>query len=578
MFHKNKRNENMQRRNFLSTLSIGALATTWMPTFPVNWQQTRSNGFDLTLWHQQNDQRVQGYLEQLEKRPEHSYFGGLPNADGIYHPISTATMLQFMAVALVSHDSSFFQQPTLEQYVLNAAKCLLNMQHEDGTIDLVSTNFHSTPDTGFVVEPLCLAYTLLQKNEFLAILPFLRDFLLRAGEALSVGGIHTPNHRWVICMALTRLNHLFPNERYMKRIEEWLYEKIDIDPDGQYTEHSTHIYSPLTNRCFITMARLLNRPEFLDPVRQNLEMTLYYLHPNGELLTEGSGRQDRYVIGSLDSYYYSYRFMAIRDKNALWSKAVETIEQYGSNLSGFLPYVLEDETQQSELLTPTIALPTDYFKHFAHSNIVHIRKGNYDGTIFAENPILFKFTKGKAVLQAIRFASAFFGKGQMVASSMKIFDEGVLLEQTLSGPYYQPYPIEKLPTDGDWDKMPRSNRIQSEVQQLNTTIWIKPSAKNGFSLTFKVTGTDHVPVAIELAFRKGGSLKGVQALPNLTDAWLLPSSSGTYTFEKDVIEFGKGSTSHQWTQLRGALPKFDALSVYVTGFTPFEHTLTVEGK
>ena len=32
---------------------------------------------------------------------------------------------------------------------------------------------------------------------------------------------------------------------------------------------------------------------------------------------------------------------------------------------------------------------------------------------------------------------------------------------------------------------------------------------------------------------------------------------------------------HTWTQVRGALPKWDGQSVYITGFTPFRMTLNI---
>src|SRR5690606_20506159 len=116
--------------------------------------------------------------------------------------------------------------------------------------------------------------------------------LVRAGEALSTRGIHTPNHRWVVCAALAQLYTLWQHPSYLKRIDEWLFEKIDMDPDGQYNEKSTFIYSSLSNRVLILIAKGANKPELLDYVRRNLDMTQYYVHPNGEVVTDASGRQD----------------------------------------------------------------------------------------------------------------------------------------------------------------------------------------------------------------------------------------------------------------------------------------------
>ena len=80
---------------------------------------------------------------------------------------------------------------------------------------------------------------------------------------------------------------------------------------------------------------------------------------------------------------------------------------------------------------------------------------------------------------------------------------------------------------------------------------------------------------IELAFRAGGKLEGVEPVPHVADAYLLRSGTGRYVLGADVIEFGPGRAEHTYTQVRGALPKSDGLSVYLTGFAPFTATLTI---
>jgi hypothetical protein len=93
----------------------------------------------------------------------------------------------------------------------------------------------------------------------------------------------------------------------------------------------------------------------------------------------------------------------------------------------------------------------------------------------------------------------------------------------------------------------------------------------------EITGTDRVPVALELGFRHGGKLQGVEPVPGIGDAHLLRSGRGRYELGGDAIEFGPGIAGHTWTQLRGALPKWDGQSVYLTGETPFRLVLEVGG-
>jgi hypothetical protein len=44
----------------------------------------------------------------------------------------------------------------------------------------------------------------------------------------------------------------------------------------------------------------------------------------------------------------------------------------------------------------------------------------------------------------------------------------------------------------------------------------------------------------------------------------------------DAVRFGPGLRQHIYTQVRGAEPKLPGTSVYLCGYTPFDHTLTFE--
>jgi len=569
----------MHRRQFVQHTSTALFLGASLPlSFLKNSIPTMNDGKELLrLLITTNDKGIPRLLD-LQNKTDSSEQGGIPDRYGLHHAMTTANVLQRWTSAFVAEQSEFYHSEKLAQAITLAADFLQRQQHSDGTIDLLTTNFHSTPDTAFVVEPLCLSYTLLAKASHSATakcLTVLEFFLRKAGDALTVGGIHTPNHRWVVCMALARLQTLFPNEKYVQRIDEWLAEKIDIDPDGQYTEKSTNIYSPLTNRCLITVARLLDRPDLYEPVRRNLDMTLYYIHPNGEVATEASGRQDQYQTGTLTNYFYPYRYMALHDENGQFASISAMIPENVSwkRLVQNLAYLQEDASLLAPLPQP-IPLPENYAKVFPHSKLVRIRRGDRDATILADNPIFFTFQKGEAVLQGMRLASAFFGKGQFEAEKVEENNGKFVLAQQLEAPYYQPFPKEKLPEDGDWEKMPREERSQSEVQHLFTKIEIEET-DDGFQLMFDISGTDNVPLAIELGFRKGGTLSNMQTIRDLTDAFLLKAERGTYQFAHDQIHFGPGHHVHTWTQLRGALPKLDADCVYITGFTPFQYRLQI---
>ena len=578
----------MHRRDFLKTSGLVALisatqlnsrastATSSPASLPTNDLLT-----DLI---RANDVQIPVQLANQERSASHRWHGGIINEYGLHTVGGTANFISTLACALCAPGSKYCNAPDLAQPLRLAVAYIIKAQHADGTVDYYATNFHSNPDMAFILELVCPACELLRSSSlpvYRAIADELGVFITRGANGLVTGGIHTPNHRWVVCSALALANALYPNPRYVARIDEWLAETIDLDPDGQYTEKSTTVYSPTVDNSLVHVARLLNRPALYEPVRRNLEMTLFYVHPDGEVVTEASRRQDRNTRGSMARYYYSYRALALHDGNGRFAAMCRQIEQTARAQISILPALLT-QTDLNQPLPPNATLPTDYAKVFAYSNLARIRRGARSGTILASNTTLFSFRKGAAALEAVRCATAFFGKGQFIADALEPVDGRYVLRQKLDGPYFQPLSADQI-AHGDHAKMApngtlstdsRALRTRSNIQLLESVITISESAGK-FTLEFSITGTDEVPVALELAFRHGGKLTGVTPVAHVNDAFLLSSGMGRYTVGEDTIEFGPGQASHTYTQVRGALPKWDGLSVYLTGLTPFKTTLTI---
>lgn len=572
----------MERRTFvkLGSVTVSGAMVGATPPF-VTASGLRSSSEEVPDWLGElvklNDLRVSKLLDRQIEEEGSDVYGAVVDDHQIPAPNRTASLIETLTITHLYQHSSHHRSDRIRRALEAAADALLRFQHEDGSIDLRTTNFHSPPDTAFVVNSLAPVYELLQRHEVetLGVLTGkLEKFLLRAGEILKVGGVHTSNHRWVVTSALSWLHRIRPDNGYVERADQWLREGVYVDPHGQFMEESVGIYSAIIDRMLITISRNLDRPRYLDPVRENLDMTLYYLRPGGELVTAPSNRRDRNEVRYVTSYYYPYRYLAIRDDEPRYGAVCRLIEaQWKDELVGNLPLLCEDSSVWSEL-PPGGSVPKRYQKTFSHSGVHRIRSDDLDAAIIEGDPSFFSFMKGEAVLDAVRFASAFFGKGQFESEELTQTEKGFKLSQELRGPYYQPLSPEVVPDERAVSEMQHDEREESEVQQLKQEALIRRE-KNGFVLEITITGTDGVPVAVEMGFRKEGELDGVDPVEGIADAYLLTEGSGEYKCGERQITFGPGRADHRWTELRGAESKLDLSSVYLTGFTPFVHTLEI---
>lgn len=486
---------------------------------------------------------------------------------------------------------------------------LIGRQYPNGTLDS-GGNLQSPPDTAFLVEHLGPAATVLRQldsNPTEALNNKLSGFLKNAGEGLISGGIHTPNHRWVVSAALARLYIIFNDERYVKRIDEWLAEGVFIDDDGQFPERSRN-YAAVEDRSLMIIGHFLNRPELFEIVRRNLLSTFYFMEENGELITLDSRRQDQNQLVSVSGYYSLYRYFAIYYKDELFAAIVKKIEA--------IPYIYKDILSKSlidflyvpvlfEKLPENTLLPTNYTKEFLLTNLVRIKRGNNTATIFggndrpviissgrSSNPSFFTFRKGKAILKYARLSTSFFRTGYFRSLGVSRKGDAYKLHETKEAYYYQPMSVANRNPEGDyplsqssdgrfWSKMDFEKREKSNIQVLETNIEIQ-ERKSGFEMEIEVSGPKQVEVVLELCFRAGGTLENVISADSSED-YFLQDGYGTYQLENDTISFGPGKADHFHIKgMDGELysTHFGSIKgkgrhVYLTGYTPFRHKITI---
>jgi hypothetical protein len=498
------------------------------------------------------------------------YRGAVPDATGLFHATSAGGLIETLGAAFIHPQSAFRGDSTLIERIRLAAAFLERSQSPQGNIDLLTTNFNSPPDTGFVVHNVATAAAIGRLHGAPEIPQALETFLRRAGSGMAEGGVHTPNHRWVICAALAQIHDLFPDDRYLRRIDEWLSESVDIDADGQYTERSTLTYNIVTDRALIVTAAKLQRPALLDPVRRNLRALTYLLHADGEVVTEISRRQDQYTRGGVGGYWFPLTYMAVADRDGQFATLARRAAIDGARLSTLLEY-----PEMSAALPDDAPLPDDFERAMPAIGVTRIRRGLSSTTlILGGSSRLLSFRYGDAIVEGVRFASAFFGKGQFIPTTAAKEGGRFVFRQALEGPYYQPI---GRPVTTDTYGPTRAERRQSEVCRIEQSAEVT-EIPNGLEIRLRSYGTDNVPLAVEIAVREGGEWQGVAPVDGLPDHFVLEQGFATYRRGRHTLRIGPGVAPHRYVQVRGAEPRLPGQSLYITGMTPFDHTIRIEGS
>ncbi|WP_329060327.1 hypothetical protein [Streptomyces sp. NBC_01429] len=495
------------------------------------------------------------------------------------------------------------------------ADALAREQFDDGLWDQGAV--HSPPDTAFSIVDLNIAYSLLAEDGHRpteGVRATVERILRKAGSGLATGGVHTANHRWLVCSALSRIHRRWPDPSYARRIDDWLAEGIDLLPGGEYSERSPTYSAVVTNPALLTLARHYGRTDLYACVRANLAATLLVTEPNGEVESVHSRRQDQTALRYVPEFWLQYREMAIRDGDGRFAAMAALLRGRGAGqvfgetpLGDRLAEVLDRPELARELPRAT-SVPTDFAHHDSSCGLVRVRRGErsaslFGGTDFPEphaissglssNPTFFKMRDGAAILDSLRLSPQFFSLGHFRAESLERDGDGWRLRARVRAAFHQPLPRRHRRRDGAypltddgrfWSAMDFPHR-EKEYRTLRTEVRARERA-DGWELSFEVTESE-VPLALELCFRRGGQLTGdgLEPVAGLADTYQLVSGEAVYAVGDDRIAFGPGNgkggkqppvvdPGERYTWLGGSLTP-DGIRVLITGRSPLTYRLTL---
>lgn len=539
----------------------------------------------------------------------------------------TAGSMATMAAALVTPPSAYYRSAELLSALDRAADFMLRRQHEDGTISLGGTNFHSPPDTGFVINGMAQIYRLLSGQEEAAgvasVSAKVKRFLERTIPAMLTGGCHTPNHRWVLVAALSALYQIFGREELVERADQWLAEGLDGTSDGEWTERSNGIYNTVSNIMLIYAADRLGRPELLDPVRRNLEMVAYMIYEDGEVITDYSGRQDLGVRHDLSEYFLSYRLMADRDRSPLFASmydlSVQSLNRLGPvnnhALLGWLmfPCGAIDEVKRAPLpdrfrrvfnadypIRENLARMENAGHHgkISHSSmhtafgspVMRWREGELGATAMTRAASLFSLRYGDARLAGVSLFTL-FSPG---IADMEDFAEtaaGCRMGKTMEKGYYGPLAQEHLPASAreavsPWYLLPHHLRPFTHAQKhtLETEI-----SRDGEDWLLRVRSDERPDVITQavLYFRKDAELSVAEDGENGGsggDGGLERTEGGVWRWKSGKLvcrsggyglELTGGKRDHLMAHSAGVQTAGGVQAVVVNLLTPFDHTIRI---
>ena len=358
-------------------------------------------------------------------------------------------------------------------------------------------------------------------------------------------------------------------------------------------------------------AESLAGPKLLEPVRRNLRMMAYLIHPDGEVVTDYSGRQDFGQLFDMSSYALVSSLMAHRDQNPLFAALAE-LGIKALNHPGPIPNnVLLGFLLHPELREPGVesgSLPDQYRvvingkfnrQHYLnqmesaghdgkiyHSRlhpefgapVARQREGRTSVTVMAETNSFFALRHGAARLLGVQVSSS-FEPGFIKMNDMEQLESGFVLKGTESKGYYGPIPTDRLPEIASnavspWYLLPHQLREVTHLQQHDVRIELIETP-DGWRLRVQCDKPDVLLTQISFVFGKEGQLAGGERASAETGTQFWKAGTVKFTAGEDWIEMDGGAHEHWAKSIRGAAFPVDCQTLVVNVLTPYDRTFHI---
>ncbi|NLC68387.1 MAG: hypothetical protein GX754_06305 [Clostridiaceae bacterium] len=515
--------------------------------------------------------------------------GFLSYTEGLAHPGSATSSLVTLVPLYFNKDSKYYRDEKLYDMIIKVLDYITRVQRPDGTFDLLTTNFYSSPDAGFLTQSMAHAYWVAEKcgghdEESERIKARLFGIIKKAGYGMVTGGFHTPNHRWVIAAALMMAYNITGEKPFEEMANRYLNEGIDCDEYGEYTEKSAGIYNSVNDNALIILSEEMNREDLLEHVKRNLDMMFTYVEPDWSLFTYNSTRQDKGEGNSNQvfyptAYYHLYLYMAYKLKNKEYAYMADYIFKNSVIWSAGYPgvlylYMLKDELKEFE--SEMLPFNDNYHVYYRNSGIIRARKGDATYSILKDSSNFLFFQKGSLKCR-IKLCASFFAKAQFKAQEIMETRNGYRLTFNTQGFYWMPF--EEAPLTSDWRKMDHGKRQRVNVLDLVFNVYIEEYEK-GLEVSFTAEGCDRVPVKVEFRFSPPCMVHGETFALQGEPGQSIVAKSGYVHVRKgiDTVTIGPAFANHTYaTGMRGSEPQSKSgYTIYFTDFTPVNRKFRIE--